>query len=176
LWRAEKDRRLADDRGHGVSSASIFDALSGTARLTPWCVSMWVTTRTRSALLRGHRPGGVDVRIPGFDRFRVSGAMGAWAAAPERPILAVTGDGGFGQYLAEMTTAVKYHMPIRHVLVDNSAWGRSPRSNEAGEFEVLADLAAQSDFAAYAELCGALRHQGDQCRPVARRPRPGLRP
>ncbi len=31
--------------------------------------------------------------------------MGAWAAAPDRPIVAVTGDGGFGQYLAELTSA-----------------------------------------------------------------------
>ena len=35
-------------------------------------------------------------------------------------MVAVTGDGGFGQYLAELTTAVRHDMPITHVLVDNS--------------------------------------------------------
>ena len=32
IWRAEKQRRLDDDRGHGVSSAAVFDSLS---RLAP---------------------------------------------------------------------------------------------------------------------------------------------
>ena len=36
--------------------------------------------------------------------FGFPAAMGAWAAAPDRPIVAVTGDGGFGQYLAELTS------------------------------------------------------------------------
>jgi pyruvate oxidase len=45
--------------------------------------------------------------------------MGAWAANTSRPVVAVTGDGGFGPYLAEVTTAVKYGIPIKHVLLDN---------------------------------------------------------
>ena len=36
--------------------------------------------------------------------FGYPAALGAWAAAPGRPIVAVTGDGGFGQYSAELTT------------------------------------------------------------------------
>jgi len=49
------------------------------------------------------------------------------AAAPDRPIVAVTGDSGVGQYLAELTTAVAHRMPIRHVLLDNS--GAGPRAS-----------------------------------------------
>jgi hypothetical protein len=33
--------------------------------------------------------------------------MGAWAADTGRPILSVGGDGGFGQYMGDFTTAVK---------------------------------------------------------------------
>ena len=51
--------------------------------------------------------------------FGYPAAMGAWAADPTRPVVAVTGDGGFGQYLAELTTAVKYGIPVKHVLLDN---------------------------------------------------------
>ena len=40
--------------------------------------------------------------------FAFPAAMGAWAAAPDRKIIALAGDGGFGQYMAEFTTAVKY--------------------------------------------------------------------
>ncbi|MEE2900487.1 MAG: thiamine pyrophosphate-dependent enzyme [Gemmatimonadota bacterium] len=51
-----------------------------------------------------------------------------WAATQEedprfagRKVVSVSGDGGFGQYMAEMTTAVKYGMNITHVLLNNSA-------------------------------------------------------
>ena len=42
-------------------------------------------------------------------------AMGAWAATQEddprfhgRPVVSISDDGGFGQYLAEVTTSVKF--------------------------------------------------------------------
>jgi pyruvate oxidase len=43
--------------------------------------------------------------MPGSIGFGYSAAMGAWGADPDRPVVAVTGDGGLGQYLAEVTTA-----------------------------------------------------------------------
>ncbi len=46
-------------------------------------------------------------------------AIGAWAASPGRPVVAITGDGGFGQYMAELTTAVKYNIPTKHILFNN---------------------------------------------------------
>ncbi len=82
--------------------------------------------------------------------------MGAWAAAPERPIIAVTGDGGFGQYLAELTTAVKYGMNITHVLLDNSSLGKITKEQRAAHFEVWQTSLHNPDFAEYARLCGAL--------------------
>jgi len=43
--------------------------------------------------------------------FGLPAGMGAWAAVGEqRKIIVVCGDGGFGQYLADFTTAVKYGM------------------------------------------------------------------
>ncbi len=60
--------------------------------------------------------------------FSFPAALGAWAATQEedprfagRKVVSVSGDGGFGQYMAEMTTAVKYGMNITHVLLNNSA-------------------------------------------------------
>ena len=86
--------------------------------------------------------------------FGFPAAMGAWAAAPDRPIVAVTGDGGFGQYLAELTTAVKYGMPITHVLLNNASSARSARSSGPGSTVWQTSL-HNPDFAAYARLCGA---------------------
>ena len=87
--------------------------------------------------------------------FGFPAAMGAWAADPSRPIVAVTGDGGFGQYLAELTTAVKYDMNITHVLLNNSSLGKISKEQRAGNFEVWQTDLHNPDFAAYARLCGA---------------------
>ena len=59
--------------------------------------------------------------------FALPAAIGAWAATKEdgslfhgRPVISISGDGGFGQYMAELTTAVKYDMNITHVLLNNN--------------------------------------------------------
>jgi thiamine pyrophosphate-dependent acetolactate synthase large subunit-like protein len=88
--------------------------------------------------------------------FGFPAAMGAWAAAPDRPIVAVTGDGGFGQYMAELTTAVKYGMGITHVLLDNKSLGKIAKEQSAERYQVWQTSLHNPDFAAYAELCGAL--------------------
>jgi thiamine pyrophosphate-dependent acetolactate synthase large subunit-like protein len=81
--------------------------------------------------------------------------MGAWAADPTRPILVVTGDGGFGQYAMELTTAVKYGMPIKHVLLDNHGLGKISKEQLAGDFPVWQTSLVNPDWAEFARLCGA---------------------
>ena len=88
--------------------------------------------------------------------------MGAWAATQEedprfagRPVVSVSGDGGFGQYLAELTTAVKYDMNITHVLLNNSQMGKISKEQRAGNWDVWQTSLHNPDFAQYAELCGA---------------------
>jgi thiamine pyrophosphate-dependent acetolactate synthase large subunit-like protein len=87
--------------------------------------------------------------------FGYPAAIGAWAAAPERPILAVTGDGGFGQYLAELNTAVKYDIPITHVLLNNSVLGKIAKEQRAAEWDVWQTSLHNPNFAEYAQVCGA---------------------
>ena len=66
----------------------------------------------------------------GLDRVRLSGGdRGLGGDRGERPILAVTGDGGFGQYMAELLTAVKHKMNITHVLINNGQLGKISRSS-----------------------------------------------
>jgi len=86
--------------------------------------------------------------------FGFPAAMGAWAAAPDRKIVAVTGDGGFGQYLAEFTTAVKYGMRITHVLLNNQELGKIAKEQRAADMDVWQVSLHNPNFAAYAELCG----------------------
>ena len=57
--------------------------------------------------------------------FGYPAAMGAWAATDgEHPIVPVTGDGGFAQYMAELTTAVKHGVNITHVMLNNGQLGK----------------------------------------------------
>src|SRR4029450_12714012 len=73
-------------------------------------------------------------------------------ADPSRTILAVTGDGGFGQYLAELTTAVRYGMNVTHVLLNNSSLGKISKEQRAGHFEVWQTSLHNPNFAEYAAL------------------------
>ena len=89
--------------------------------------------------------------------------MGAWAATQEddsrfagRKVIAVSGDGGFGQYMAEYTTAVKYGMDITHVLLNNSELGKISKEQRSADYDVWQTSLQNPSFAEYAELCGAL--------------------
>jgi thiamine pyrophosphate-dependent acetolactate synthase large subunit-like protein len=157
LWRAEKARRLADDRNQGVGSMAVFDALTRTCPAHA-VISVDVGNNAYS-FGRYFETAGQRVLMSGYlgsIGFGFPAAMGAWAADPSRPTVAVTGDGGFGQYLAELTTAVKYAIPVKHVLLDNGSLGKITKEQRAGQFDVWQTSLHNPDFAAYAELCGAV--------------------
>jgi thiamine pyrophosphate-dependent acetolactate synthase large subunit-like protein len=155
IWRAEKERRLHDDRGRGVSAAAVFDAMS---RLVPGdavvAVDVGNNAYSFGRYFECHRQSVLMSGYLGSIGFGFPAAMGAWAAAPHRKSVAVTGDGGFGQYLAEFTTAVKYSMPITHVLLNNSELGKITKEQRAADFDVWQTSLHNPGFAAYAELCG----------------------
>ena len=83
--------------------------------------------------------------------------MGAWAAVRgKRPVIAVAGDGGFAQYLAELTTSVKYGMNIKLVLLNNSELGKISKEQRADELDVWSTSLHNPNFADFATSCGAL--------------------
>jgi acetolactate synthase-1/2/3 large subunit len=55
--------------------------------------------------------------------FGVSGILGAKLAAPERPCVAVVGDGGFTMTPHVLCTAVEYDIPAVWVIWNNFTWG-----------------------------------------------------
>jgi thiamine pyrophosphate-dependent acetolactate synthase large subunit-like protein len=157
IWRAEKERRAADDRGAGVSAAAVFAALG---RHLPRDAVVTVDVGNHAySLGRYLESDGQPVLMSGYlgsIGFGYPAALGAWAAAPGRPILAVTGDGGFGQYSAELLTAVKYRIPIKHLLLDNRSLGKISKEQLAAGVPVWHTSLHNPDWAAYAELCGAV--------------------
>ena len=163
IWRAEKQSRLRDDRGGGVSSSAVFAAMT---RHVPadaimpvdvgnnaYSFGRYFECAEQSVLMSGYL-GSIGFAFPA--------AMGAWAATlgndPRfrgRSIVSVSGDGGFGQYLAEVTTAVQYGMNITHVLLNNNELGKISKEQRTGHWPVWQTALTNPSFANYAEDCGA---------------------
>jgi thiamine pyrophosphate-dependent acetolactate synthase large subunit-like protein/nitrite reductase/ring-hydroxylating ferredoxin subunit len=157
IWREEKKRSEEDDRGRGLNSASIFAAMNrqvpANAVITvdvgnnTYSFGRYFECERQSILMSGYL-GSIGFGYPA--------AIGAWAAAPDRPIVSVTGDGGFGQYMGELNTAVKYGMNITHVLLNNNELGKISKEQRAGQWEVWQTSLHNPDFSKYAEICGAM--------------------
>ncbi|MCB1027377.1 MAG: thiamine pyrophosphate-binding protein, partial [Microthrixaceae bacterium] len=157
IWREEKASRRSDDRGQGMNAASIFAELSDDVPDDAViCVDVGNNTYSFG---RYFEVANQDVLMSGYlgsIGFAFPAAMGAWAAVGDsRKVVSVSGDGGFGQYAMEVTTAVKYGMNITHVLLNNDELGKISKEQRAGEFDVWQTSLHNPDFAAYAELCGA---------------------
>jgi pyruvate oxidase len=164
IWRKEKDNRARDDRGQGINSATIFATMT---QLVPnnaiiavdvgnntYSFGRYFECQQQSILMSGYL-GSIGFSFPA--------AMGAWAATQEddprfkgRPVISVSGDGGFGQYLAELNTAVKYEMNITHILLRNNELGKISKEQKAGNWDVWQTSLHNPNFAEYANLCGAL--------------------
>lgn len=158
IWKEEKHTRLMEDHGKGISSIAVFDALN---QLAPdnavMCVDVGNNAYSFGRYFESKRHSFLMSGYLGSIGFAFPAAMGAWAAVGnDRPVIAVAGDGGFCQYLAEITTAVKYKMPIKTIILNNGELGKISKEQRAGEFDVWATDLSNPNFAEFANGCGAL--------------------
>lgn len=81
-------------------------------------------------------------------------ALGAAAADPTRPVLAVSGDGGALYSIAELATAKQYGLPVTWLIVDDGGYGilREYMTDAFGE--ATATELTRPDYAALAESFG----------------------
>jgi acetolactate synthase-1/2/3 large subunit len=82
-------------------------------------------------------------------------ALGAKVAHPDRPVVAITGDGGFMFGVQELATAVQYRIGVVTLVFDNQAYG-NVRRDQRTVFDgrvVAADL-VNPDFVRLAESFG----------------------
>ena len=162
IWREEKNRRLTESRGKGIHSVAVFESLS---KLAPddaiFAVDVgnntysfgryFETTGTQRVLMSGYL-GSIGFGFPA--------ALGVWAATQDdkalngRKVISISGDGGFGQYAMEFTTAVKYGMDITHILLHNNELGKISKEQKAGEWPVWETDLVNPSFATFARLCG----------------------
>jgi len=160
IWRAEKASRLGEERGQGVHSAAIFSVLSEVCPddaviavdvgNNTYSFGRYFETKGQRVLMSGYL-GSIGFAFPA--------AIGAWSATQDfaefagRKIVSISGDGGFGQYPMDFTTAVKHGMDITHILLNNGELGKISKEQRAGEWPVWETNLHNPSFAAFATLC-----------------------
>jgi len=131
-----------------------------------WMVQQWKV-----------RKGGRLLQSGGYAAmgFGVCGSLGAKMAAPDRPVVAVVGDGGFVMHSNAVLTAVEYGLPVVWVVWNNCGYV-SIRDLQKGFFGPGREIASRfrnersgelfsADFAMMARSMGArgerVEHPGD---------------
>ena len=167
IWRNEKERRLAEEHGAGIHSFAVFEALG---KLAPddaifavdvgnntYSFGRYLETKGTQRVLMSGYLGSIGFGFPA--------GMGAWAATQDfeefrgRKVISISGDGGFGQYPMDFTTAVKYGMNITHILLHNGELGKISKEQRSGEWPVWETSLVNPSFAAFARLCGGHGHK-----------------
>ena len=88
--------------------------------------------------------------------YALPAAIGAAIASPERPVVALAGDGGFAMLMAELETAVREGTRLTALVFDNAMYGTiRMHQEEAHPGRTVATDLGRIDFAAVAEACGA---------------------
>ncbi len=81
-------------------------------------------------------------------------AIGAQLVSPDRPVIALSGDGGLSMLLGELLTLRQHHLPVKVVVFNNGALGFVElEMKAAGLLEYATDL-VETDFAAIARAAG----------------------
>ena len=164
IWRAEKARRARDDRGRGLSWGAIFASLE---RHVPedaiLAVDVGNNTYSFGRYFECARQAVLMSGYLGSIGFALPAALGAWAASQEddarfrgRKVVSISGDGGFGQYMADWLTAVKYGMDITHVLLRNDELGKISKEQRAGGWDVWQTSLHNPSFAEFARISGSV--------------------
>ncbi|MGB3746026.1 MAG: thiamine pyrophosphate-binding protein [Xanthobacteraceae bacterium] len=99
------------------------------------CCDVGVSHNWYMQFWKAHRPQTM-LNSWGFSGmgFGAAGALGAKLAAPDRPVVAVTGDGCFTMVPHVLCTAVEYNIPVVWVIWNNFGWV-SIRDIQLGMFD-----------------------------------------
>jgi pyruvate dehydrogenase (quinone)/pyruvate oxidase len=140
-----KPQVVAHELGARLRDDAIVASDSGT--ITAWCARHIPARRGQMYSLSGN----LATMANGLPY-----AIAAQVAYPERQVVAFVGDGGFSMLMAELATAVKYHLPVKIVIIKNNTLGMIKWEQMVflGNPEFGVDL-QPIDFAAFARACGA---------------------
>lgn len=86
--------------------------------------------------------------------FGLPAAISAKLAHPERQVIALVGDGSLVMSLGEFLTAVRYHVPITVVVMNNGYLTMEKGKMEQKNMDPSLTTITNPDFAKFAEACG----------------------
>lgn len=92
----------------------------------------------------------------GLVGFSFACGLGVKLAAPERPVISLMGDGGFGMTVSELSTAVEHEIKTVTIVMNNACWG-AEKAYQRDFFQgryIGADVTSPA-FDKVAELYGA---------------------
>ncbi|MER6260603.1 thiamine pyrophosphate-binding protein [Streptomyces sp900105245] len=137
----EQDVLAAVRRALPADSPSFWDMTI----LAYWAWSAF-DTRGANTMHSAQGAGGLGYGFPA--------ALGAAAADPSRPVLAVSGDGGALYSIAELATAKQYDLPVTWLIVDDGGYGilREYMTDAFGQ--ATATELTRPDYVALAESFG----------------------
>jgi thiamine pyrophosphate-dependent acetolactate synthase large subunit-like protein len=158
-WREMLDRKAdparSPDRIHpqalarAVSDLARDDAVfcTDTGEVTLWTAN-WI------------RPRGRQVVTGSFNNAAVGTALGMangiQALDPERQVIVMCGDGGFGMLMQEFATSVQHGLPLKVFVFNNAGWGLVHLEMEEAAMPAFEQGAGMRnpDFAMFAQACG----------------------
>jgi acetolactate synthase-1/2/3 large subunit/sulfoacetaldehyde acetyltransferase len=99
----------------------------------------------------------------GLVGFSFAAGLGVKLAMPERPVVSLMGDGGFGMTLSELSTAVDHNINTVTIVMNNKCWGaeKAYQRDFFGERYIGADISSPP-FDKIAELYGAKGYSVDK--------------
>jgi acetolactate synthase-1/2/3 large subunit len=121
-----------------------------------WCVTTFPARRPGSYLHTHDALGTIGVGVPY--------ALGAKAAAPDRPVLLCIGDGSFGFAAMELETAARCGLAFTAVVMNNGAWGNI-RHEQGKQYRETGATALT--VAAYEKLAEAVGGHGERVEDAA---------
>lgn len=99
----------------------------------------------------------------GLVGFSFACGLGVKLAMPDRPVISMMGDGGFGMTLSELSTAVDHNINTVTIVMNNQSWGaeKAYQRDFFGGRYIGADISSPA-FDQIAELYGAKGYAVDQ--------------
>jgi pyruvate oxidase len=138
-WRARKLSRREVDVDGRLTSAAVFDDLG--RQIPRDAVVALDVGNTTYSFGRYFEADGQRIVMSGWlgsIGYALPAAIGAAAAYPDLTIVAVAGDGGFGQYAMELSTVAKYDLNIKVVLLSNDELGKITAEQQLADTHVWA--------------------------------------
>ncbi len=154
---AERDAN-ADSRNAPIQPSGLYRELR---RALPKDAMMTMDAGTlclqATDALEYHQPPALFTPLDfGLVGFSYACGLGVKLACPERPVISLMGDGGFGMTLSELSTAVDHGINTVTLVMNNRCWGaeKAYQRDFFGERYIGADVSSPP-FDKVAELYGA---------------------